>query len=132
MSDTEPMLYAPPPSALERPGVRDALVAAVLAGDPETFRQTLATSAPELVGQPRWYDVLTVTDEGSMGHVMVDATGTPAGADTVLAAGVPIELLNVTFGDADVTVTVGDDQWSVPRREWEAMFPPQRTGRSRR
>ena len=55
-----------------------------------------------------------MTKEG-VTPVMVDETGQRVGGPGyVIAANTPIDLLNVHYGETEMTVTVGDDVWKTP------------------
>lgn len=96
--------------------VRTQLQKAILDDDPPSFRATLQAAHPDVASQHRLYGVLVMMPDGmGMRPVMVDETGLRIGGpDYVIPAGMPIDLLNVEYGESEMTVTIGDDIWKTP------------------
>jgi hypothetical protein len=87
--------------------VRFKLQRAILDNDGEAFRNALMAYSSELAGQHRLYGVLVMTPDG-MRPFMVNEKGERIGSGFIIAAGTPIELLNVEFGPDGMTATTPD------------------------
>ena len=102
------------PSPLHDDEVRGKLARAIIDTDPVAFRAILQNAHPDLAGEHRLYGVLMMTPEG-MRPLVVDETGQRVGSPGyVIAANTPIDLLNVHYGESEMTVTVGDSVWKAP------------------
>jgi hypothetical protein len=117
-------------SPLQDDALRARLQKAILDDDPAAFRATLQAD-PNLVGQRRLYGVLVMTPEG-MRPVMVDETGQRIGGpDYVIAPGTPIELLNVQYGESEMTVIAPDGGvWRAPYKPAEPFSCPRNLNES--
>jgi hypothetical protein len=101
-------------SPLQDDDVRAKLATAILNNDPSAFQAILQAAYPDLAGEHRLYGILMMTAEG-MRPSMVDETGHPIGGpDYIIAANTPIDLLNVQYGEGEITVTIGDHVWKAP------------------
>src|SRR5262245_56211559 len=100
------------PSDLQDDEVRGRLSQAILDDAPQTFRQILAESCPARAIQHRLYAVLIEAPEGTQ-TILVDESGERVGPDFVIWAETPIDLLNVEYGAAEMTATIGDEVWKA-------------------
>lgn len=100
-------------SPLQDDEVRKKLQRAILDDDPATFQAVLKAAYPALVDQHRLYGVLTMTPRG-MHSILVDETGRRIAPDYVIAVDTPMELLNVQYGETEMTVTTDEGAWTTP------------------
>jgi hypothetical protein len=100
-------------SPLQDDEVRRNLQRAILDNDPATFRKVLHAAYPALSNEHRLYGVLRMTPTG-MESILVDEMGGRIGPEYVIAAETPMELLNVHYGESEMTVTTEDGVWKAP------------------
>jgi hypothetical protein len=101
-------------SPLQDDAVRAKLAQAIFDKDPIAFRAILQGAYPDLAAEHRLYGILMMT-AGGMRPLMVDERGQPIrDPGYMIAASTPMDLLNVQYGESEMTVTVGDDVWKTP------------------
>ena len=93
--------------------VRGKLQRAILNDDSAAFQAVLRSAYPALVDQHRLYGVLVMTPEG-MQSIMVDEMGHRIEPGYTIAAETPIDLLNVHYGETEMTVKTDDGIWKAP------------------